>query len=280
MSVSLKHFATSSLLFTAALLIHQTPVVAAEFYLDWVEQAEAGQWPDGSQSGSFDIGGGTIDIDFTVGDGIDFVGFSDSGVTPAVTSVLNGANSDEDPSLHLQVDADQVGLGDGDYAITMNTYFKGYSDPLEEVSFWLHDIDISLRGLWQDRVSIMGYLDNQVVAPNFEFLDPSANTAERVDEFTLDGIDAVENDSSAGDVQVSFTQSIDRWSLTYTDGDDISRLINPNGHGIGVGDIYFRLPEERDDSKNIPEPSASLALLLVGACFSGLKGYLRSKLSV
>ena len=223
MSVSLKHFATISLLFTAALLIHQTPVVAAEFYLDWVEQAEAGQWPDGSQSGSFDIGGGTIDIDFTVGDGIDFVGFSDSGVTPAVTSVLNGANSDEDPSLHLQVDADQVGLGDGDYAITMNTYFKGYSDPLEEVSFWLHDIDISLRGLWQDRVSIMGYLDNQVVAPNFEFLDPSANTAERVDEFTLDGIDAVENDSSAGDVQVSFTQSIDRWSLTYTDGDDISR---------------------------------------------------------
>jgi hypothetical protein len=100
---------------------------------------------------------------------VQFVEFTSSGLTPAVNTVLNGANPDDDPALHLQIDADQVGLGDPQYSVVMDTRFTGYADPLENVSFWLHDIDIS-PDLWQDRVSIQGFLGDQLVNPTFDFL--------------------------------------------------------------------------------------------------------------
>jgi hypothetical protein len=94
---------------------------------------------------------------------------------------------------------------------------------------------------------------------------------EVVDTFTLDGIASADNNSNQGDVQVSFGSAIDRWSLTYSDGDDIA-VSNPGSHGIGIGDIYFTVRDDRDDPRSVPEPSAGLAILLVGAGLFTLKG--------
>jgi hypothetical protein len=251
----------------AVMTFSQLPANAAQFSLDWGDVAQNGQWPSGSQSGSFDIGDGNVEVSFQVGSGVQFVEFTSSGLTPAVNTVLNGANPDNVPALHLQIDADQVGLGDPQYSVVMDTRFTGYADPLENVSFWLHDIDIS-PDLWQDRVSIQGFLGDQLVNPTFDFL---SSTIEVVDTFTLDGIASADNDSNQGDVQVSFGSAIDRWSLTYSDGDDIA-VSNPGSHGIGIGDIYFTVRDDRDDPRSVPEPSAGLAILLVGAGLFTLKG--------
>jgi hypothetical protein len=261
LNATLKHYVASGISLLTVAMLGQLPATAAQFSLDWGMIAETGQWPDGTQQGSFNIGGGTVDVSFGVGDGIEFVSFEDSGLTPAINTVLNGANPDDDPALHLQIDSEQVGEGNPLYSVVMNTNFTGYTNPIEDMSFWLHDVDISGAAFWQDRVSIQGFLGDQLINPTFEFLP---NTVELVNAFTLDGIGVADNDSSQGDVRVVFDGPIDRWTLTYSDGDDVD-IFDPDSHGIGIGDISWT------ETKDVPEASAGVAVLTTGGLLLTLK---------
>ncbi|MBZ8179794.1 PEP-CTERM sorting domain-containing protein [Oscillatoria salina] len=218
--------------------------------LDW----DTTGWSDGQKNGSFVVGEGTIDIDFEVGSGIKFIPSSSSGITPAVSDFLNGSNPNSDKSLHLQIDSEKIGAEEGDYSVTMNTVFNNYSNPLS-VFFTIFDLDMSSSKLWQDRVIVQGFLDDQEVDPIFQFAE-ALGKIERVDANTLDGIKSTNNNSDASNVLVSFASQIDSFKLVFTDGDDISRS-NPNGHGIGIGDIYFT---ETNVSQDVPEPGSLAAL--------------------
>ena len=201
------------------------------------------------------MGTGSVDIFFEKGDGTNFASFGKP--TPSISDTLNGANPNNQKSLHLQIDSEQVGLEKGEYSITMNTAFGGFGAGVQNVSFWLHDIDIS-EDEWQDRVILEGYAGAQVIAPSFEFLIPDASSVEIVNSFTLDGIKSVGNNTNTSDVLISFDSLIQGFSLTFTDGDDIGN-INPKSHGIGIGDISFSSTDKAD----VPEPSSVFGFLLV-----------------
>ncbi|NEQ95213.1 MAG: PEP-CTERM sorting domain-containing protein [Cyanothece sp. SIO2G6] len=233
---------------------------AATLTLDWDQVANDPGWSSGSLAGgSFGVGGGFVDVSFEQGSGVSFVGFGNGVRTPDINSVLNGTDPDSDRSLHLQINAEQVGLGAGDYAVTMNTQFSGYSQPITDVSFWLYDIDIQGNS-WQDRIILRGFQGSNIVSPSFNFLYPGTNTVEVIDAFTLDGVRSVGNDDDQSNVLVAFNDPIDRFELIFTDGDDIG-TINPASHGIGIGDISFT---ETEDLKSVPEPASLLGLMAVG----------------
>ena len=250
------------LIIAAGAAVLPTEANAANLTLDWEQIARDGQWQNGQLDGSFGLGQGTVDINFQVGNNINFVGFNGS-ITPAVNAVVNGSKGEDDRTLHLQIDADRVGLGPGDNAITMTTEFNGFTNPVTDVSFWLYDIDISGGRQWQDRVILKGYSDNEVVNPMFEFLNPNQNSVEIVDTYTLDGIKNVGNDRDNSNVLVSFASPIDSFEMIFTDGDDVT-LLNPANHGISIGDISFTAA----DKVSTPEPS-SLVTMGLFALFGG-----------
>ena len=244
---------------------------AASFTVDWEKIAQEEQWENGQRSGSFALGEGNVDINFFLGNDIKFSRWG-GGTTPAINDVINGSQGSEDRTLHLQIDAEQVGLGQGDNAMTMVTEFNGYSNPLTDVSFWLYDIDTSGNS-WQDRVILKGYLGDEVVAPIFNFLNSNQNSVEVVNPYTLDGIIAVNNNADNSNVLVSFGGAIDRFELIFTDGDDIGNR-NPNSHGISIGDISFT------EAVATPEPTSLIAMGLVGLGMGAIrlkKGNKKSK---
>jgi len=244
---------------------------AATLSLDWGTIAQNGGWIDGQQNGRVSVGEGAIALSLESGSGVSFVGLNNDDMTPAINSILNGSAPDNDPSLHLQIDADQIGLVEGDYSVKLTTTFEGYSTLLTDVSFPLYDIDISEKDikkkkkpLWQDRVIVRGFLGNQLIAPVFDWRYDNTTSLQLVDPYTLDGIAPVDNNADTSNVQVSFAGAIDRFELVFTDGDNIG-TIDPGSHGIGIGDIQFTAAED------IPEPSSLLGVLTAGLTLGGFK---------
>jgi hypothetical protein len=237
---------------------------AVDLSLDWGEISQTGGWSSGQESGRFEIGSGAIAISTEKGGGVSFVEFGNGNLTPAINSILNGTASNDDPSLHLQIDAEQVGLGEGDYSVKLITRFEGYRTPLTNVSFPIYDIDIAENYTWQDRVIVQGFLGDRVVTPVFDWLYDDANTIEQVNPFTVDGTAVVSNDTDTSNVLISFVDPIDRFELVFTDGDDVA-IANPLPHGIGIGNIHFSEPE------SVPEPSSLLGLMTVGLILGGLR---------
>ncbi|WP_066378517.1 PEP-CTERM sorting domain-containing protein [Anabaena sp. CA = ATCC 33047] len=229
-----------------------------QFLIDWDQLASGWTAPSSGQIRTFNAGEGTVDLKFELGSQINFVGFGGS-ITPAISSTLNGSQGADNKSLHLQIDAQAVGLIKGNNSMTMTTSFKGFTNPLTDVSFMLYDIDIS-RNSWQDRVIIKGLLGNQVVNPIFTPV-LAQNTVQIVDTFTLDGIRSLSDNENGdqGSVLVSFASAIDGFELVFTDGDDINPSINPRNHGIGIGDIKYR-----GTVQSVPEPTSILGLLAFG----------------
>ncbi|WP_066426404.1 PEP-CTERM sorting domain-containing protein [Anabaena sp. 4-3] len=229
-----------------------------QFLIDWDQLASGWTAPSSGQIRTFNAGEGTVDLKFELGSQINFVGFGGS-ITPAISSTLNGSQGADNKSLHLQIDAQAVGLTKGNNSMTMTTSFKGFTNPLTDVSFMLYDIDIS-RNSWQDRVIIKGLLGNQVVNPIFTPV-LAQNTVQIVDTFTLDGIRSLSDNENGdqGSVLVSFASAIDGFELVFTDGDDINPSINPRNHGIGIGDIKYR-----GTVQSVPEPTSILGLLAFG----------------
>ncbi|MBW4569177.1 MAG: hypothetical protein KME31_14500 [Tolypothrix carrinoi HA7290-LM1] len=238
-----------------------------QFLIDW---DKIKNWNPSKPGGSFQAGKGTVDINFELGKDVKFVSFENSGVTPSISSVLNGSQGNSDKSLHMQIDAKQVGLTKGNNSMNMTTSFKGFGGSLTGVSFNLFDIDISQQS-WQDRVIVKGFLGDQVVAanftPTFGFYSNTnkKSTVDRVDDYTLDGINGLSDNDNGdkGTVGVTFTSAIDRFELIFTDGDNITNTttnFNPGSHGIGIGDIRYA-----GVSKAVPEPTAVVGLLVFGA---------------
>ncbi|MEH2285583.1 MAG: PEP-CTERM sorting domain-containing protein [Nostoc sp.] len=228
--------------------------------IDWDQLASGWTAPKSGQVRSFQTGAGTVDLKFDLGSKTTFASFGSSGLTPAISSTLNGSQGANDKSLHLQIDASAVGLTKGANSMTMTTSFKDFSSPLTDVTFKLFDVDISNSKTWQDRVILKGFLGNQVVNPIFNPLLTQGNTIQKVDAYTLDGI-GFDSDATNGDygtVLVKFASAIDRFELVFTDGDDIGSR-NPDSHGIGIGDIKYTV-----SSQSVPEPASILGLLVLG----------------
>ncbi|NER78362.1 MAG: hypothetical protein F6K42_02055 [Leptolyngbya sp. SIO1D8] len=222
---------------------------ADSYILDWDDYSETGI--DRNQVNTFDIGGGTVDIEFLNPE--NFTEFGGA-TTPQINSILNGENTDSEKSLHLQIDPkDEIS------SITMKSRFSGFQKSLVNVSFILYDIDISAKNQWQDLVSLRGYgNEGQEVNPTFNIL---GDTLKASDANTLSGFESADNNSSRGNVEVSF-RGINGFDLLFADGNDLN-LSDQKNHGIGVGDI---------EVKDVPEPTAALALgIFAIAAFSKRK---------
>ncbi|BAT54360.1 unknown protein [Nostoc sp. NIES-3756] len=226
--------------------------------IDW-DQLEPG-WtsPTSGQVRTYSAGQGTIDLRFDLGATTKFDRFGGGPITPTISSTLNGSLGTENKSLHLQIDAEGIGLTQGSNSATMSAAFKNFKSPLTDVSFTLFDVDIDNGRTWQDRVILKGFLGNQVVAPIFTPQILSNNTIQIVDTYTIDGTryDSNATNGNNGNVLVKFASAIDRFELVFTDGDDIGN-INPRGHGIGIGDITYT-------PAAVPEPASVLGLLVFG----------------
>ena len=219
------------------------------YLLDWDEYTEAGI--DRNQVNTFDIGSGTVNIEFLNPE--NFAEFGGA-TTPQINSILNGGNADSDQSLHLQIDpSDEIS------SITMKTNFSDFKKSLVDVSFVLYDIDISSSNQWQDLVTVKGYgKEAAVVNPIFNIL---GDTFETIGENTLSGVTNANNESARGNVAVSF-RGVSGFDLVFADGNDLN-LSDQTSHGIGIGDI---------EVKDVPEPTATLALGIVAlATFSKRK---------
>ncbi len=231
-----------------------------ETLIDWDQLATGWTAPKSGEVRSFQAGTGTVDLRFDLGSQTTFASFGGSGLTPAISSTLNGSQGANDKSLHLQINPSAVGLTKGANSMTMTTSFKGFNSPLTDVSFKLFDVDISNSKTWQDRVILKGFLGDQVVNPIFNPVLSQKNTIQQVDAYTLDGI-GFDSDATNGDfgtVLVKFASAIDRFELVFTDGDDIGTR-NPDSHGIGIGDIKYTA-----SSQSVPEPASILGLLAFG----------------
>lgn len=196
---------------------------------------------DANSTNVYDIGEGTVKIDFT--DSENFTSFGGAS-TPQINTILNGENPDSDPSLHLQIDP-KGELG----SVQMTTVFEDFGNPFVDVSFMLYDIDIS-KGNWQDSVTLVGFGENGNILPTFNIL----GSAPEANGNTLIGKSGAKNDSDKGNVEVSF-EGISGFDLIFADGPDLTRADQKN-HGIGVGDIEVTA---------VPEPMSALAVVAVGA---------------
>ncbi|AFY46633.1 PEP-CTERM putative exosortase interaction domain-containing protein [Nostoc sp. PCC 7524] len=227
--------------------------------IDWDQLASGWTTPKSGDVNSFNVGEGTVDFKFELGSKTKFVAFGGS-TTPSISSTLNGSQGNDNKSLHLQIDAEGVGLAKGDNSMTMTTSFKGFSSPLTNVSFMVYDIDIS-RNSWQDRVIIKGFLGNQVVNPIFSPV-LTQNTIQIVNTYTLDGVRGLSDNDNGdqGSLLVSFASAIDGFELVFTDGDGNGTTRNPANHGIGIGDIKYTVA-----TQSVPEPASVLGLLAFGA---------------
>jgi hypothetical protein len=204
-----------------------------------------------------------VDIQFQVGKTARFTNFGGS-LTPAISSTLNGSQGANNKSLHIQMDAEAIGLQKGDNSITMTTSFKNFGGALKGVNFNLFDVDTS--SIWQDRVIIKGFLGGQLISPTYSptlgwrSATNTRSSVESVDAYTIDGrgFDANNANSDAGTVLVSFAEAIDSFELVFTDGNDIGQR-NPASHGIGIGDISY------SSVVAVPEPTSIVGLLAFGA---------------
>jgi hypothetical protein len=218
-------------------------------------------WQNGVLNQDFHLDSHVVKIDLTLGSEAKFVSF-DNASTPSVNGILNGTNSDSgeniNQSLHLQLDASQVGGLAADptpYTATMNVQFhKEQNSLFSDVSFMLYDIDIGMN--WQDRVSVIGIGENGQIAPKFTILNPEY--VKQVNAYTIDGIKAADNDRDFSNVLVSFSSPINSFQLMFTDGDSIGN-INPGSHGIGIGDI-----SAKSSATSVPEPTSTVGLLALG----------------
>jgi hypothetical protein len=228
--------------------------------IDWDLLASGWTPPLSGETRSFSSGEGTVDLRFDLGATTRFSSFGGSGLTPAISSTLNGSQGDDNRSLHLQIDADAVGLTQGANSATLTANFNDFNNPLEDVSFLLYDVDISDVRAWQDRVILRGFFGGQVVNPIFNPVLPLNNTIQIVDANTIDGVrfNADATNADNGNVLVSFASAIDSFELIFTDGDDIGTR-NPTNHGIGIGDISYTVPPQ-----TVPEPGALLGFWLLG----------------
>ncbi|WP_199326289.1 PEP-CTERM sorting domain-containing protein [Nostoc parmelioides] len=229
--------------------------------IDWDQLATGWTAPTSGQVRTYSAGQGSVDLSFVLGNKTSFASFGGSGTTPVISSTLNGSEGADNKSLHIQMDAQAIGLGQGANSVTMNTSFRGFSSPLNDVSFTLYDVDISSNNTWQDRIILKGFSGNQVVNPIFTPQLAQNNTIQIVDAYTIDGVrfDSNANNGNNGNVLVKFASAIDRFELVFTDGDDIS-ISNPQAHGIGIGDITYTIAV----TQSVPEPTSILGLLAFG----------------
>lgn len=234
-----------------------TPAIAQAITLTSTLDWNAVDWIGGSLAGSFSFGS-----DRQIG--MSFSGNTNRLVsgTPDDTTVLNGTLTSNE-TLRLQAD-----FANSSELVTLRSDFIGF-DALQNVSFTLYDIDKSNNSTaassWQDRIVLRGFRNGVEVLPTFQISNP-ANISQ-VGSNTLDGIRSVDNEQDGGNVRVTFGETIDYFTLTFTQNPALS-LANPSSHGIGIGNIQF--------SHKIPEPSSVLSLLTlgsigIGAVFKGRK---------
>ncbi len=249
--MKLSHLTVAGLLSVTVSIAPQAAQAQTNNVLDWEQIAQDNEWLSGQQSGSFQVGGGTINIDFELGGNSQFVDFGTGSITPDINDVVNGSAGIDDRTLHLQIDSTTVDP-DNNF-IKMVTTFSDFGGALSDVSFNLFDIDIADNQSWQDRVIVKGFLNGEETTPVFNIFD--GTTVETISDTTLEGIKNSDNNGDNGNVEVSFAGPIDSFELFFTDGLDTSR-VDPNNHGISIGDISFGAVEP----KATPEPTALLSL--------------------
>lgn len=238
---------TSWLLAPLSALIVPIAAQAQTSTLDW--GAGDATSIDANATNIYDVGSGKVNINFANPE--NFTGFGGASSTPAINTILNGANADSDPSLHLQINPSGE-LG----SVTMQTTFTEFAKPFLDVSFTLYDIDISGVSSWQDSVRLVGFGENgTTILPTFNIL---GSTPQQIGADTLVGESPANNDEATGNVEVSF-KGIDGFDLTFADGPALS-LADQNSHGIGVGDIEVTA---------VPEPMSALAVVAFGAVAAG-----------
>lgn len=126
----------------------------------------------------------------------------------------------------------------------------GFSQVVRDVGFVLHDVDADPELAFVDEVTVVGYLGDAIVLP--ELLDGTAND---VLGNTVTGVGP--GALSDGDVQVYFSQPIDRIELLF--GGGAHGALDPALQGISLHDVRF--------ATIVPEPASiciAAALAFVG----------------
>jgi hypothetical protein len=220
-----------------------TTAQAGTLVLDWGSVSGI----DANATNNYTVGDGQVTVDFLNPENFSDIPFEGE-ITPAINTVLNGANPDDDPSLHLQIDPEEAGG-----SVTKQTRFSGFAKEFVDITFTIFDVDIATNNSWQDLVTLTGIGKNGAVNPIFEIEDASV-VAEAGNQ--LKGITNANNSSNRGNVKVYFSD-ISGFDLTFADGPDIFGV--QQNHGIGIGDIHVA----------VPEPVSVLALLTVGTVLVG-----------
>ena len=245
----------------AASLVPQAVHAQTAPILDWEQIAQDGEWEAGQRFGSFDVGTGTVNVNFETGGSSRFVGFGGGSITPDINDVVNGSAGSDDRTLHMQINSGSVDPAEN--YIKMTTSFADFGGALAGVSFNLYDIDISGDRSWHDRVIVKGFLGEQEVAADFGFYNQqlqdysanSSNIVSQLDAFTLEGNESqIHNNHDTANVRVNFGSAIDRFELFFSDGLKTEKD-DPSSHGISIGDIALGQPVQQTS-----EPMSLLSL--------------------
>ncbi|MBX7483010.1 proprotein convertase P-domain-containing protein [Qipengyuania qiaonensis] len=191
---------------------------------DW--DAPSVSWTAGSTSNSYALGTfGNIAFNLT-NDGAYLNNATFGGQSPALQSAFTGGLTPAQRSL--AVVADQASRsGVATITITLPRAFDG-------VQFTIFDVDHAANQ-FSDRVVVTGTNGGTSVTPTL-----SNGNVNYVTGNTAIGDGASDNDSSAGNLVVTFTSRVDTIVITY--GNHSTAPSNPGQQGIALHDISFCRP--------------------------------------
>lgn len=110
-----------------------------------------------------------------------------------------------------------------------------FSQPVEDLSFSLLDVDSNNN--FHDSVTVVGWNGNTPFAPTTVFL---GSQVREVTAGTYSGINNVDNNSTAANIDVRFDQLVDSVTMMYGPGPNASN--NPAQQVLGFSDLSWRVP--------------------------------------
>lgn len=170
-----------------------------------------------------------------------FTTMAGSGEAGPHTDRRLGGSEPEENSLNLILD-----WTDSNQALTTSVEF---SSAVSDVGFVVRDVDAGAGLSFVDQVTIVGFLDGDLVLPSI-----MGSAANEVVANTILGVSAAE--LSNGDALVFFAAPIDRFELLF--GSGAGAPLDPGVQAIALHDIRFAVA--------VPEP-AGFRLALAGVAF-------------
>ena len=145
-----------------------------------------------------------------------------------------------------------------------NQLIIDFSQPVYNVGFLVVDIDYSQGIQWQDQIKIEGFLNT--TESNYNYIIPGGVVDAGTNTFYGTGT-AIPSDAT-GNVNVNFTEPINRLVLSYNYGPNVTK-VPPDGQIAGVSDIFWQ-----EDASTITVSLLDGNPVTVGASFIGTYGTL------